>query len=372
MSVLPHSIHTVKTAAEPHRMLEECLASWSNSAYVVSCSSGTAALHLALESLTLPQGTSVVVPNYTMVACARAVELAGLVPVFCEVTDRMVMDLDHLDYLCSHDDSIMGVMPVHLYGRTVNMDELDVLRRKYGIYVVEDLAEAHGINPHWCADASCWSFYKNKIVAGDEGGAVAFREGKVASKARSLRSLGFTEAHDYTHIPRGHNYRMSNTHASLIMESLVKVGENLTERRAIEATYDKLIPYQWHNVKAGPREVVWVYDIRVPNMTSETQNLLINNLRQGGIQARHGFKPMTRQEEFKRLGRKQRKRQNRDMTRKLTSDSKTGAELWYNGGISNSDRLSREVIYLPVQPGVTTPRDVFRASELIHHTLTRV
>jgi perosamine synthetase len=292
-----------------------------------------------------------------MIACARAVEMAGLTPVFCDVTDRLVMDLDHLDFICSHNDSVMGVMPVHLFGRSVPMEQLATLKSKYGFYVIEDLAEAHGIQPHWSADASCWSFYKNKIVAGEEGGAVGFKSQSTAQAARSLRSLGFTEAHDYTHIPRGCNYRMSNVHAGLVIDSLCEVKANLEERRFIEEMYDKMIPSRYHNVKAGKRDVVWVYDIRVPNMTVYTQTLLVKSLNQEGIAARHGFKLCSTQEEFKGLGRAQRKREHR-----LESNG-------YKKGRMDMERLTREIVYLPVRPGVTTAKIVYDTSEIVHRIL---
>lgn len=363
MSVLPARLQSV-TTPEPYKILEASLSSWSYCANIVACSSGTAALHLALEALKMPLGASVVVPNYTMVACPRAIELAGFTPVFCEVNDSMLMDLEHLDSILSTDDTVIAVMPVHLYGRKFPMKELEELRGKYGVFVIEDLAEGHGISPYWSADASCWSFYRNKIVAGEEGGAIAFSDSVIAERARSLRSLGFTDAHDYTHVPRGHNYRMSNAHASLVLDSLSNVESNLVKRKEIEAIYNKLIPYDWHNVRAGEREVVWVYDIRIPGLDRDKQDLIVRTLRQNGIEARHGFKPMTSLEEWKGLGRKQRKKENKISSRQdsVGRDNRT----WLKGGKSNSEILSREIIYLPVEPDRTTPQQIFKASELIH------
>jgi perosamine synthetase len=194
--------------------------------------------------------------------------------------------------------------------------------------VVEDLAEAHGVKPDPCSFAACWSFYKNKIVAGEEGGAVAFKDKGDADKARQLRSLGFTDAHDFDHVPRGHNYRMSNVHAELILDSLHLVNTNRAERHVIERWHDEAVPAEW---KMPPRDEAWVYDVRVPNSIAAIKELNAN-----GIMARHAFKPMSQQAEFK-------------------TDRVPGARAWL---------ASREVIYLPIHQ-MMSKGDVVKAIRVL-------
>jgi perosamine synthetase len=208
---------------EPYQELEQQWARWNSldPAGMVVCSSGTAALHLALEAMQLSAGSKVIVPDFTMIACARAVTLAGLEPVLVDCTEHdLSIDCDLASSAVRKYHQVRAIMPVHIYGRRCPMNKITGIARCEGLYVVEDLAEAHGILPHPDTDAACWSFYKNKIIHGEEGGAVWFRSEERARHARSLRSLGFTEAHDFTHIPRGHNYRMSNAHASLVLDCL--------------------------------------------------------------------------------------------------------------------------------------------------------
>lgn len=329
---------------ELYQQLEEALAKWSNTEYVVACSSGTASLHLALEALSLPPGSGVIVPNYTMIACARAVTLAGLNPIFVDCNSQLLLDPDLVDLACSQNDRIRAVMPVHIYGRRCDMESLGDLAMKYDLCVIEDLAEGHGITPYQYSDAACWSFYKNKIVAGEEGGAVSFYDSGPASLACSLRCLGFTEDQDYNHVPRGHNYRMSNCHARLILGSLRVVQNNLLERRRIEAMYDKWCPEKWK--AAGPRQAPWVYDLRIPGLTKHQQERIILALRGKEIPARYGFKPMLEQVEYAGL-------------RGYTKD-------YY---LSEASVASREVIYLPIQPGVIDEPEVVRAIKTIHESL---
>lgn len=309
---------------------------------MVACSSGTAALHLGLEALQLPPGSEVIVPDFTMIACPRAVTLAGLRPVFVDCDSRLLMDLSQVfDALKPNEGVRRVVMPVHIYGRVVDtycLHEMYPVLEDSSVYVIEDLAEAHGVRPYKLTDVACWSFYKNKIVAGEEGGAVWFRNLGHAHLARQLRSLGFTSKHDFTHVPRGHNYRMSNAHASLILPSIAKLEDNLADRRSIEWEYNQACPEEW---KQSARNAVWVYDIRIPGMTSGIQNLIVQSLQLVGIGARYGFKPMTLQEEYRTMSR---------------DGQMVLSHCW------ESFKASREVIYLPVEPGMLITRGQIQTS----------
>lgn len=322
---------------EPYQRLEVEFGRWARVSNVVGCSSGTAALHLALEALRLPPGSEVIVPTYTMIACARAVTLAGLVPVFVDCGDDLLLDPALLARALSHETR--AIMAVHVYGRRCDMDAIAELAGTAGLAVVEDLAEAHGVAPHPATDAACWSFFRNKIVAGEEGGAVAFRDAHHAHLARQLRCLGFTDAHDYQHTPRGHNYRLSNAHARLVLESLAVADANVFRRRQVEAAYERWCPREW---RMPGRDAVWVYDVRVPGMTRPQQDSAVAALKSAGVQARHGFKPMSEQEEYREC-------------------RKIGGE--------NAAQLSREVLYLPVVPGSTTEAMARHAFSVLRDSL---
>lgn len=327
---------------EPFELLESALAAWSGVPHVVGVASGTAALHLALESLLLPLGSEVIVPDFTMIACARAVTLAGMVPVFVDCTDDLLLDLDRLDEAASTCDRARVVMPVHIYGRRCPMDGVALLTRKHNLLVVEDLAEAHGVPVHPGSAAGCFSFFKNKIVCcpDGEGGAVLYPpHGEAGASraclARQLRCLGFGPAHDYTHIGRGHNYRLANLLAAPILDSLANVDANLAARRRVEEMYDQHCPDEWRMPR---RDAVWVYDVRIPGMSSETQTRVVKALQAAGIAARHAFKPCSSQEEYRHC-------------------RKFGGE--------RAARASHEVIYLPCVPYTVTGAIAAKAFEVI-------
>lgn len=281
-----------------YEQLEQELENWIGYP-IVSCSSGTAALHLALEALRLPLGSGVIVPNYTMIACARAVTLAGLRPIFVDCSEDLNLCLDSVDLACSKQDNVRAIMPVHIYGRRCDMEGLCNLAWKYDLLIVEDMAELHGIPPYPFSDVACWSFYRNKIVGGEEGGALCFPDtyfrGERSAVARSLKSIGFTDNHDFSHIPRGCNYRLADCLADLILDSIRRFDESILRRRRDEKSYDAFCPDNW---RMPPRQSPWVYDLRVRDMDKQLQDRLVSVLKENGIEARHGFYPMKLQKEY--------------------------------------------------------------------------
>lgn len=358
---------------EEYQVLECMWEGMSGTKNNVSCSSGTAALHLALESLPIQLGSIVIVPDFTMIAVARAVVMAGMVPLFLDCDHTFNIDPARIDEALNSGlaDRIEGVIAVHTYGRPCNMDLIEhVIRKsKREIFLVEDLAEAHGLRPHDRTDAACWSFYKNKIIAGEEGGIVSFQEEDFASKARSLKSLGFTEEHDFQHIPRGHNYRLANCLADKIITSLeyyIRNNRNgdLPERRQIETWYDQCCPINWRLPK---RYAMWVYDLMIPGIDSTTQDYLVKELKSQGIKARHAFKPMLSQVEFDLIDYGQEEEEDPyEGTQWEGTQTEKKKETYEDvSSISRAEIVSREVIYLPVDPKNMVKQDCEKALRII-------
>jgi len=341
---------------------------------MVVCSSGTAALHLGIEALQLPFNATIVVPNYTMVACARAVVLAGHRPTFAEPNDNLVVDATTIEQSIQSSYNYYGSIPralmaVHVYGRRCDMEPIT---KRFGksrfnseMYVIEDLAEAHGIIPHEDTDVACWSFYQNKIIFGEEGGAVYFKDKEKADLARRLRCLGFNAINDYRHIPRGHNYRLSNTHARLILDSFINkkflpyeglssisqwdrenalyspLDKNLDTRFGLWCEANDNLPIEWKIVEMP--EAIWVCDIRIPEMTISIQDALVKYIRSRcKIQIRHGFCPMTNQQEF---------------TQYRTEEQRN---KWMG-----EQNLASEIIYIPIRPNGMDSADMVEVIDCI-------
>lgn len=253
---------------------------------MVVCNSGTAALHLAFESLQeffpIKEG-AIACPSFSMVACPRAIAMAGMIPAWVDVDfkTRVVQDKRHPYH------RPVGNLIVHTYGRRAPF-----IRWHEGP-VVEDLAEAHGVKPYEETDAACWSFYKNKIVAGEEGGAVYFKNKEAANYARRLRCIGMGDVHNFQVIPRGHNYRLSNCHASLILESLNNFQSNFYKRKQIWNEYETEL-----GTLSTPVDAPWVFDFLLPRYL--TPEHVVGYMNKRGIAARFSFYPNHKQQEWRK------------------------------------------------------------------------
>ncbi len=341
---------------EPYQRLELEWAKFNDldPAGTVACSSGTAALHLAFEALQLRGGghsAVAVMSDYNMIACPRAAVLAGLTPRFVDCGDDLLID-DGGPLGDATVEPYSVFLATHVYGRRCDMDWLTSACGACHP-VVEDLAEAHGIRPHPSTDAACWSFFKNKIVAGEEGGAVWFRDPEHANLARKLRNIGFTEEHDYFHVPRGHNYRLANCLAERVLGSLRDYQFNMTARRLAESVYDESCPAEW---RMPPRDAPWVFDLRIPGLKWYDQKTVVSALNRVGIAARCGFRPMGLQDEFS-----------------VWEDTNETPGDWYaRYPFQNSLRLSQEVFYLPLIPGTVTRGSARLAFDTIRDVVGRV
>lgn len=286
---------------------------------VTACSSGTAALHTAIECLNdIPTNGShfsncLITCDYNMVAVPRAGVLAGFEKIlFCDCDDALLTSLSEdnagigdilIEALVNQRQPTL-VIP-HLFGKKVDMEVLhacvDRLEQIWdtNILVIEDMAELHGPPPHPKSDAACWSFYKNKVVRGEEGGAVWFNDkwANAYELSKAFRSLGMVPGRqDYVHAPRGHNYRLSNCHAKLILDSMENFKSNLFQRVVTERTLRDSLPREV--LVPGERISPWFMDVRLPNISSLRWDVMRHEFARMKISWRESFKPMSCQQEF--------------------------------------------------------------------------
>jgi dTDP-4-amino-4,6-dideoxygalactose transaminase len=275
--------------------------------YFVGCSSGTAALHLALEALKLPKGSEVIVPDYTMIACPRAVVLAGLTPVFADCREDLQVNPNNVERLITPNTK--AIMAVHVYGKSCDMKSIMEIAKKYDLRIIEDLAEAHLLPKHPDSDMGCFSFYKNKLICGEEGGGINTDNDIYRDRLKELRCLGFQYCAGlpkYEHKPRGHNYRLSNAHAGIILtEGILKLDERLAQMKASFEEYHK--EFSQSTIARPVYDKVdspWVFPLRIRGISRILQTRIVtelNNKRglEQGVSARVGFWPMVWQEEFR-------------------------------------------------------------------------
>lgn len=265
---------------EAYQQLEKEYTGFAQSKYAVSCSSGTAALHLALLSLGVGKGDEVIVPDFTMAACGFAVSYTGAKPVFVDV-DPLTYGLDQGNLERSIHKNTKAIMVVHVYGRLANMDAILRIARKYRIPVIEDACEAQGAVKNSKALMTCYSLYRNKIIHAEEGGIITTDKKSLVKRINYLKNMAFGPKHDYFHKEVGYNYRLPNAEALLALKSLREYENNNRKRRTIEKWYTEYL--------ASPmkkRDAVWFYEIPV---SVRAKNIILKKI----PGARHSFKPLS-------------------------------------------------------------------------------
>jgi perosamine synthetase len=223
------------------KRFEEMLGALVGSAHVVSCSNGTAALHLALLGYGIGPGDEVIVPDLTFAATINTVIHAGATPVIVDV-DRHSWNIDPARIAAVISPRTRAIMPVHLYGQPADMDAILALAEKHGLVVIEDAAEAIGASHKGRAcgtigHAGTFSFFSNKVLTTGEGGAVVFRDEHAAQRARRLRDHGMSPAKRYWHEEVGYNYRLTNLQAAIGCAQLEQAEGFLARKQAIAARY---------------------------------------------------------------------------------------------------------------------------------------
>ncbi|MBV8981270.1 MAG: DegT/DnrJ/EryC1/StrS family aminotransferase [Acidimicrobiia bacterium] len=210
----------------------------------VGCGSGTDALLLALLALGVGPGDEVVVPAMTFVATAEAILHAGAVPVLADV-DPTTLLLDASAVERVRSARTKAVIPVHLYGHVVSLEQIDRWRRD-GLVVVEDAAQAHlatwhGRSVGTAGDLSCFSFYPGKnLGALGDGGIVLGHEPAVLERVRALRDHGSTQK--YVHTIPGWCSRLDALQAAFLDVKLRHLGEWTDARRQVAEWYRKRLP----------------------------------------------------------------------------------------------------------------------------------
>jgi perosamine synthetase len=122
---------------------ERAFADYCGVKHAVACNNGTTALHVALVALGIGPGDEVIVPSLTYIASANAVSYCGATPVFAENETR-TFNIDPADIEALITPKTRAIMPVHLYGHPADMDPINAIAKKHGLFVVEDAAEAVG------------------------------------------------------------------------------------------------------------------------------------------------------------------------------------------------------------------------------------
>ena len=208
--------------------------------HAVGCNSGTDALILALRGLGIGPGDEVITASFSFFATAEAISAVGATPVFVDVDPvTYLIDLSQIEAAIT--PATKALIPVHLFGRPVDMEAVMGIAQRHGLKVVEDCAQATGASWNgqqvgsW-GDVGCFSFFPTKNLGGaGDGGAVTCHDPAVAQAMRELAVHGMPRR--YLHTELGYNSRLDSLQAAVLNVKLPHLASWVEKRRAIASRY---------------------------------------------------------------------------------------------------------------------------------------
>lgn len=226
---------------EQVRRFEEEFAAYCGVQFGVGVNSGTDALFLALKALDIGPGDEVITVANTAVPTVSAIGATGATACFVDIDPTTyLMNVDQLEAAVTPRTKCL--LPVHLFGQCVRMEQLRAVANRHGLRILEDCAQSHGaqqqgVRAGAMSDLAAFSFYPTKILGGyGDGGMVVTDNHELAARLRRLRMYGMEKQY-YAEEP-GFNSRLDELHAAILRTKLPRLDGYIEARRAIARRYD--------------------------------------------------------------------------------------------------------------------------------------
>jgi perosamine synthetase len=306
---------------------EEAFARYCGVKYAVATSSGTTALHVALLAHGIGPEDEVITTPFTFIASANSTLYVGARPVFVDI-DPVTFNIRPDLLKAAITPHTKAIMPVHLFGLPADMDPILEVARRHGLAVIEDACQAHGAEYRGKRAGSfgtgCFSFYPTKNITTAEGGMITTDDEEIAEKCRVIRQHGMRKR--YYHDELGFNFRMTDVHAAIGLAQMGKL-ERFNEARIANARYlsEHLRGVVIPAVPEGRRHVFHQYTVRVPD---GRRDAVLDGLRERGIGTGVYYPVPVHQQRFYR-------------------------GMGYGLTLPEAERAAREVLSLPVHPGLS-------------------
>ncbi|KRN67920.1 DegT/DnrJ/EryC1/StrS family aminotransferase [Carnobacterium maltaromaticum] len=277
-------------------------------------SSGTGAIHLALDILGVKQGDSVFCSTFTFVASANpALYLGADITFIDSEVETWNMSPFALERALS-DAKKMGKLPkaiivVNLYGQSAQMDELLEIANSYNVPIIEDAAESLGAEykgkkSGTLGKIGIYSFNGNKIITTSGGGVLISDDEEIIARSRFLATQARDEAPHYQHSMVGYNYRMSNILAGVGIAQLQVLDERVARRREIFDTYYQELAgiedVQFMPELNGTKSNRWLTTLTIDQKIIQLNPYeIMDKMNEANIETRALWKPLHMQPLFK-------------------------------------------------------------------------
>lgn len=292
---------------------EREFAAFVGARYAVACSTGTAAIHVALRLFDVGPGDEVWVPSLTFIASANPILYERATPVLIDSETEtwnadpalMAAELQRRARAGARMPKVIEL--VHLLGQPARIDQVVELCERHGIVLVEDAAEALGASVvsgrfagrqvGTIGSVGCYSFNGNKVITCGGGGMIVTDDEQIARRAKHLTTQARLPGLAYRHDEVGFNYRLSNLSAALGVAQLEQLPEFLERKRAHARVYDAALGERPGLVRP-PRPPwsapsYWLYSVRVDGERfGATRDQLLARLIDGGVDSRPIWTPL--------------------------------------------------------------------------------
>ena len=254
------------------KAFDQEFASYIGSKHSIGVGSGTDALQLAIRACGVSGGDEVITVSHTFFATVEAILYANARPILVEV-DEKTMLMDPAAVAAAITPRTKAIIPVHLYGRTVDLKPLRQIAQDRNITIIEDAAQAHGAflddgkKAGTGGRVNCFSFYCSKnLGAYGEAGSITTNDDRFAEELRALREHG--QSTRYYHPVVGYNARLDEIQAAILRIKLRRLDKWNARRRELARMYDErlrdsgvILPEIPSDIR---RHVFYTYTIRVP------------------------------------------------------------------------------------------------------------
>jgi perosamine synthetase len=296
---------------------ERLFAEFTGAKYAIATSSCTTALHLSLVALGIGSGDQVILPGFTFVATANAVEYTGATPIFCDI-DLRTFNIDVEQISKKVTEKTKAIIPVHLFGLSADMKPILGIARQYGLKVIEDAA--CGLGSYYkgkhvgtLGDTGCFSFHPRKAITTGEGGMIATQNQNLLVTFKSLRDHGASKSDLPRHIDLGgsllpefnqlgYNYRLTDIQGALGAAQMKRASKIIAARIARAERYNQLLSKEeWLKIPECPKGYIHSYQsyvslikfLKKPRveeilLLNKKRNQLMERLGRKGIAVRQG------------------------------------------------------------------------------------
>lgn len=275
--------------------------------YAVSCSSGTAGLHLIMKSLGIGPGDEVITTPFSFIASSNCILFVGATPRFVDVCPR-TLNMDPALVAKAIGPRTKAILAVETFGNPAYMDEYAAIAARHEIPLIEDCCEALGVRykgraAGYFGRAGVFGFYPNKQITTGEGGMIVTNDQHLADMCRSLRNQGRAIGQHaggvgagswLRHERLGYNYRLSEINAALGVVQMQRLPEMIQRRQSIAQAYmhrlashpDLILP----TIDADTLMSWFVYVVRLsPSYTVDERDRIIKGLRNHDVGAADYF-----------------------------------------------------------------------------------